>query len=65
MTKKFLEQKGIPFIEINTETDENKSFQEYIQEFKEQEFHSFPIVKTPTESWCDYRLDKLRNLLTK
>lgn len=70
MTKKFLEQHHIDFTEVNIDNPEHlqnhgKSREEVISYLKDVlNFRTMPIVETPTDTWSDYRLDKLRSLVT-
>lgn len=69
MTKKFLDQHNIPYVEINIDKKEdlesiNKSYDEVIDYIKnELQLTVMPIIETPTDTWGDYRIDKLRNLI--
>ena len=71
MTKKFLQQHNIDFTEINIDNEDQlknygKTRDEVISYIKETlNLRTMPIVETDTDTWGDYRLDKLRELVNK
>lgn len=71
MTKKFLQQHDIDFTEINIDNEDQlknhgKTRDEVISYIKETlNLRTMPIVETDTDTWGDYRLDKLRELVNK
>lgn len=71
MTKKFLQQNNIEFTEINIDNEEQlkahgKTRDEVVEYLKDTlNIRTMPIVETETDTWGDYRLDKLRSLVTK
>ena len=64
MTKKFCDQHNISYKEINIDADSQHT-SELIDMLKET-YHakSMPVVVTPTRYWSDYRIDKLKELLS-
>lgn len=71
MTKKFLENNNIPFTEINIDNPEHlnqygKTRDEVISHIKDNlNLSTMPVVVTEYDVWGDYRLDKLRSLVSK
>ncbi len=71
MTKKFLENNNIPFTEINIDNLEHlnqhgKTRDEVISHIKDNlNLSTMPVVVTEYDVWGDYRLDKLRLLVSK
>ena len=71
MTKKFLENNNVPFTEINIDNPEHlnqygKTRDEVISHIKDNlNLSTMPVVVTEYDVWGDYRLDKLRLLVSK
>ena len=71
MTKKFLENNNVPFTEINIDNPEHlnqygKTHDEVISHIKDNlNLSTMPVVVTEYDVWGDYRLDKLRSLVSK
>lgn len=71
MTKKFLENNNVPFTEINIDNPEHlnqygKTRDEVISHIKDNlNLSTMPVVVTEYDVWGDYRLDKLRSLVSK
>ena len=58
-TKKWLNEHGIEYEEINVEEDE--AGLNYIKD--ELGYQAVPVVVTPTENWYGFRPDKLAELV--
>lgn len=72
MTKKFLQQNNIDYLEINIDDEEfnlkeyGKTRQDYVKYIKDELLLStMPIVVTEDDFWGDYRLNKLKELANK
>ena len=71
MTKKFLKQHSIDFDEINIDDEESlkkhgKTYDEVVSYIKDTlNLRTMPIVETDSDTWGDYQLNKLRELVTK
>ena len=71
MTKKFLENNNVPFTEINIDNPEHlnqygKTRDEVISHIKDNlNLSTMPVVVAEYDVWGDYRLDKLRSLVSK
>ena len=68
MTKKFLTNNNIEFVEINIDNENhlntiNKTRDQIISYIKDElGLSTMPIVVTNNDFWGDYRIDKLRSL---
>lgn len=70
MTKKFLQQNNVDYLEINIDDEEfnlkeyGKTRDDYVKYIKDELLLStMPIVVTDTDYWCDYQLGKLKELV--
>lgn len=70
MTKKFLQQNNIDYLEINIDDEDfnikeyGKTRDDYLKYIKEELLLStMPIVITDTDYWGDYQIDKLKELV--
>ena len=70
MTKRFLQQNNIDYLEINIDDDDfnlkeyGKTRDDYVNYIKNELLLStMPIVITDNDYWGDYQLDKLKELV--
>ena len=70
MTKKFLQQNNIDYLEINIDDEDfnikeyGKTRDDYLKYIKDELLLStMPIVITDTDYWGDYQIDKLKELV--
>lgn len=56
-TKRFLDREGIPYKEVHL-----AQVPELVEQFKANGFMSAPVVVTPHQTWCGFRLDQLKGL---
>ena len=70
MTKKFLQQNNVDYLEINIDDEEfnlkeyGKTRDDYVKYIKDELLLStMPIVVTENDYWGDYQLDKLKELV--
>ena len=70
MTKKFLQQNNVDYLEINIDDEEfnlkeyGKTRDDYVKYIKDELLLStMPIVVTDTDYWGDYQLGKLKELV--